>query len=352
MSLNRTTYEESTPVIEEIRREHNLPGLAAAVTRNEGIIAAGAAGVRVIDGHAQVTVADRFHIGSVTKPMTATMIATLVEAGKLSWTTTPVDVFPDWKQQIHPPLQGITLEQLLTHRAGLLPLETDEEIDRLPRFNGDPAEVRLLLAEWLLRQGNVSPVGEHVYSNAGYGLAAVLAEGASGRSWESLMQSLLFQPLEIESAGFGWPARTHADEPWGHRETETGFAPHSPNDDYQLVPFVAPAGDVHVNIIDFARFAHLHLAGLNGKSTFLQTATFEKLHTPNGEYALGWYAQQIRELPASTHSGSAETFLAGVIVYPPKDVAIVIALNAAGERVREARDKLFGLLLRKFGAIT
>ncbi|HEY3476356.1 MAG TPA: serine hydrolase domain-containing protein [Anaerolineales bacterium] len=347
-----TNLAEIVPVLEEVRRDYNLPALAAAVARAEDIIAAGATGVRILGGPGQVTPADRFHIGSVTKPMTATVIAALIQAGKLSWNTTPIDLFPEWHDQIHASLREITLQQLLTHRAGIPPFEEDEEIAQLPDVSGRPAEVRRAHADWLLRRGAASPVGEHIYSNAGYGLAAVMAESASGHSWESLMQAELFEPLGMDSAGFGWPARAHPDEPWGHRESEAGFVPHDPNDEYQLPPFVAPAGDVHLNIMDLARFARFHLTGLNGKPALLTAATFEKLHHPNGEYALGWYIQDIRGLPASTHSGSAGTFKAGVLIYPKKDIAVVVAINAAGERVTEARDKLFSLLLRKFGAIT
>lgn len=343
---------ETLPVLEKFRDEHNLPAIAAAVVRVDKILAAGATGVRIAGRPEQVTAASRFHIGSVTKPMTATMIATLVEADKLSWKATPADVFPGQKEDIHPSLRAITLEQLLTHRAGLPPFEEDEEVAQLPHASGPPADVRRAHAEWLLRRGAASPVGEHVYSNAGYGLAAAMAETVAGHSWEELMQTHLFRPVEMESAGFGWPARAHPEEPWGHREGATGFIPHDPNDDYQLALLIAPAGDVHLNILDLARFAELHLAGLNDKPSLLTAATFKKLHQPNGEYALGWYIQDIRGLPASTHSGSAGTFKASILIYPQKDIAVVIAINADSQQVTEARDKLFGLLLREFGAIT
>jgi hypothetical protein len=39
-------------------------------------------------------------------------------------------------------------------------------------------------------------------------------------------------------------------------------------------------------------------------------------------------------------------------VYPQQDIAVVIAINAAGKQVDEARTKLFGRLLRKYEAIT
>ena len=342
---------EIVPLLEEIRKEYNLPAVAAAVVRRDGVISAGAVGVRIAGKPNPVTVANRFHIGSVTKPMTATMIAVLVETGKISWNTTPADVFIELKDRIHPSLKSITLEQLLTHRAGIQSFEQDEEFEILPKFTGNPAAVRRAFAEWLLRRGATSPVGEHIYSNADYGLAAAMVERVTGKSWESLMQKLLFKPTGMNSGGFGWAAKTHPKEPWGHQGGDPDFVPHSPKDKYQLQTPIAPAGDVHVSIIDLARFAQIHLAGLNGQAGLLKTTTFEKLHQPIGEYALGWNAQQIKGLPASTHSGGAGTSYAGIMVYPKKNIAVVIAINASGKGVNEARNKLYGLLLRKYKAI-
>src|SRR5215470_14160319 len=63
-------------------------GMAAAVLRGERIIAQGVAGVRKRGSAERVTLDDRFHLGSCTKAMTATLVAMLVEEGKLNWTTT------------------------------------------------------------------------------------------------------------------------------------------------------------------------------------------------------------------------------------------------------------------------
>lgn len=347
----QATTEDITEALEKLRREYNLPAISAAVVSADKILASGAVGVRIVGKPDRVTVNDRFHIGSVGKSMTATMIAVLVERGKISWNTTPADVFPELKDQIHPSLRTITLEQLLSHRAGIQPFEKDEEVDKLPKFTGGPSEVRRAFAEFLLRREASSPVGEHKYSNGGYAIAAAMAERAAGRNWESLMRKLLFRPLDLKSAGFGWPARTHPNEPWGHQGGDPVFTPHSPNDKYQLEPFTAPAGDIHLSILDLARYAQVHLGGLNGQAKLLNAATFEKLHQPIGEYALGWNAQQIAGLPASTHSGSAGTFYAGIMVYPKKNIAVVIAINASGKGVNEARNKLYGILLRKYKAL-
>ena len=351
----QTNEADIGALLEEVRSQYELPALAAAVVRADGTIAEGAVGFRVKGQPARVTLGDRFHLGSTAKSMTATMIATLVEEGKLSWQTTLAQVFTEMGDKLHPSLRAVTLEQLLTHRGGITPFEDEEEPTwkQLPKLKGSPTKVRLAFTEWMLKRGAASPVGEYVYSNAGYCLAAAMAERVTGKSWEALMRERLFKPLGLKSAGFGWPARAHANEPWGHKETEAGvLVPHSPRDVYQLPPYIAPAGDVHMSITDFARYARLHLAGLNGRPMLLKASTFQKLHQPVGEYAFGWNAQVIKGLPASTHSGSAGTFYAGILIYPQKNIAIVIFINVANQKENEARNKLFGILLRKYGAIS
>src|SRR5262245_2077398 len=77
--------ESLDALLEPIRAKHNVPALAAAFVRPEGTVAAGAVGVRKSGGTEAVTLDDRFHIGSCTKAMTATLIAILVERGKLNW---------------------------------------------------------------------------------------------------------------------------------------------------------------------------------------------------------------------------------------------------------------------------
>jgi CubicO group peptidase (beta-lactamase class C family) len=94
-------------------------GLAAVVLRGERIIAQGVAGVRKRGSAERITIADRFHLGSCTKAMTATLVAMLVEEGKLNWTTTLGELFADTVKPTHPAWEKVTLRQVLAHRASL-----------------------------------------------------------------------------------------------------------------------------------------------------------------------------------------------------------------------------------------
>src|SRR3954470_20031781 len=95
------------------------PGMVALVLEGERVVAEGAAGVRKAGSPEAVILGDRFHLGSETKAMTATLAATLIEEGRLKWTTTLGEVFEEAVLGFNPAWRQSTLERLLTHRAGM-----------------------------------------------------------------------------------------------------------------------------------------------------------------------------------------------------------------------------------------
>lgn len=74
--------------LEPLRASGKLPALAAAVIIDGHLAAIGAVGVRQLGSPTLVNVHDRFHLGSDTKAMTATLAAMLVEEGRIKWQTT------------------------------------------------------------------------------------------------------------------------------------------------------------------------------------------------------------------------------------------------------------------------
>ncbi|WP_229792344.1 serine hydrolase domain-containing protein [Cognatilysobacter bugurensis] len=351
---HREVTPDLEPILEELRAEYGVPALAAAVVKGTGIVQANAVGNRVVDAPSPVTKADRFHLGSITKPITATMIATLVEEGRLTWQSTPASVFPDLAAEMNPALAKVTLEQLLSHRAGLASFTDDAEFEMLPAFTGSAEQKRRAYVKWLLsRKPEKQPGAEYVYSNAGYAVAAVMAEQVSGQSWEHLIRSRIFQPLKMTRSGFGWPGLADQAQPWGHRGTAGKLVPHPPTDAYQFPAVVGPGGDIHASIEDLARFAQLHLRGLTGTPRLLSSPTFKQLHTPVADdYGLGWNQQVIKGNTVSTHLGSAETFFAIIFVSPAQDIAIVVATNAPEEPGQTAAFKTLSALLRTYAPVT
>jgi CubicO group peptidase (beta-lactamase class C family) len=350
-SSGKNSADSIKSLLESVREEYKLPAIAASVVSSDGGIVSAASGMRIKGNQTQVTARDEFSIGSVSKPMTATVIATLVEDGKLLWTTRVLDVFPELKELTHPTLREITLEQLLSHRAGIAPFEEDKDIESIPKFPGNAREQRYAFTRWLLKPAAVvAPGTKKVYSNAGYGIAAAMAERVTGKSFETLMRQRLFKPLGMKSAGFGWPAKTDTKQPWGHRASASGFVPHNPKDSYQIPAFMLPAGDVHCNMEDLAKFAAFHLRGLSGQNSILRAETIKKLHTPYGGSksgsALGWNVNSY----GHSHFGGTGTFSAVLVIFPKENLAVAVAMNASGEKDDEIETKIVDALLEQYKA--
>ena len=105
-------------LLEKIRDEHDVPALAAAVMDEGKLVAFGASGMRSAGRVLAVAPEDKWHLGSCTKSMTASVAAMLVEDGLIRWNTTIGEIFPDEIEEMAHAWRDVTLEQLLVHRGG------------------------------------------------------------------------------------------------------------------------------------------------------------------------------------------------------------------------------------------
>src|SRR5208283_6165524 len=191
-------------VLEPLRAKHGLPALAGAVVSKGQIVTAAAVGARLLNTGKKVTVNDRFHLGSDTKAMTATLAGMAVEAGKLRWDTTIGDALGAKFPGIEPRLAAVTLEQLLSHSGGI-PTDTDEILNLYfspDAFKYDLPTQRLrILNAWKSHAPATKPGAEFHYANLGYVIAGAMIETAFGVSWEELIVNRIFTPLRLNTAG-------------------------------------------------------------------------------------------------------------------------------------------------------
>ena len=330
------------------------PGGAAAVIAGDKIVDQAVWGTRQFGKNEPIHIDDRFHIGSVTKSMTATMIATLIEQKKINWNTTVGSILKD--VEMLPQYRHVTVEQLLQHRAGIEPQLTfnEAEMNRLVNLPGTPTEQRTAYLKEVLQMKPVARPGEKmIYSNAGYALAAHLAEQVTGKSWQQLIRETVFEPLGLKTAGFGWPATTERpSQPKGHYGTGSDTRVQK-LDEYPLGSFLAPAGDVHCSIGDFARYVRVHLKGLKGKDGHLKAKTIKRLHTPptattEEAYAGGWMITRSTDGEmCHWHNGSAGTFYSLAMLYPESDQAFVVVFNSAGPNHEQLATKMIEAIRKR-----
>ena len=324
--------------LEAVRARFRVPGLAAALVQNGEIVAAGVTGVRKAGAPERIELGDRFHLGSCGKSFTATVAASLVAEGAISWESRLADVFPELKGVMDPAYRSVTLGQLVMHRSGLPGLERpDSPLWRSVTSMRAPVDKqRQELVRLAMHEKPVAmPGSEFMYTDLGYAVAGRMLERASGRSWEELIRTRVAEPLGITTLGFGAPGtRGKTDQPWGHRldgNRTRGISP-GPGAD-QAAPVIGPAGTIHLSIADWARYAKFHLALARGESRG-KGADISVLHAdPYGQgYAMGW---AVTEQPWAggrllSHTGSCGAWAAAIWIAPEVNAAIVVASNYGG----------------------
>ncbi len=337
----RATPRDVSALLHDVRAKGEVPGLVGAIVRGRNLVAIGADGVRKRGDPTPIMIDDRMHLGSCTKAMTATLAARLVEQGKLDWKTKLADVFP--KVEMQPAWRDVTLELLLTNRSGA-PAELDAGglWTKLWKHQGTAADARQLLLEGVVSREPAAPPGtKFLYSNAGFAIAGHMLETIARKPWEELMQSELFEPLHITSAGFGAPGtKGKLDQPLGHN----GLAPMEVGPGADNPVAIGPAGIVNMSIADWGKFVSLHLCGERGDAQLLKAETFTKLHAvPAGadnEYAMGWGVAQRpwADGRVLTHSGSNTMWFCVTWLAPKKDFAVLVCCNQGGDAAAKTCD--------------
>lgn len=288
-----------------LRLAAGSPALAAAVARRAGSPKFWVDGERQVATGIDVTMADQWHVGSITKSFTATLVARLVEAGLVDWDETVGAVLGEAAPQMQASFRAVTFRHLLSHRAGL---QANIPLTQFAGYSRDTPDARAERLRWARTALSMPPQGPpestFEYSNNGYVVAGAMLEVRTGQSWEALMRRHVLEPLALRSAGFGAPGTPgKLDQPVGHAKQSLGDGrkPFPPGEAVTDNPVaLGPAGTLHLSLADLLGYLAAHR---DAASQFLAADSWNTLHTPpfGGDYALGWVVRRDGSL---WHNGS------------------------------------------------
>lgn len=188
--------------IEAIMAQHDIPGMAVAVTVdgqayifNYGTVARGE--------DRAVTDETLFEIGSVSKVITATLVTYAVARGKLSLSDTPGRYMPELADT---PVDDVTVLHLGTYTAGGFPLQFPDSVT-------DDASMIAYYRDW---RPDAEPGTVRQYSNPSLGLFGHLAALSMGRPYAELVEGEIFPGLGMKTSYIQVPEDRMADYSWGH----------------------------------------------------------------------------------------------------------------------------------------
>ena len=145
----------------------------------------------------------------MSKPITGVCIATLIRDGKITFTMPLREALAGFFRRHGAPadrrLEDVTIEQLLTHRSGLLGNDEDDPMQEIWRRRAAQGTAHLASPEPLLAEHFKHPLayapGSHSsYSNTGFVLLSAVIEEATSKPYETYCREAVFDRLGITSA--------------------------------------------------------------------------------------------------------------------------------------------------------
>ena len=179
---------------EELMRKSGIPGMAVAVVHGGKTVYAKGFGVKDVRNGEKIDPDTVFQLASLSKPISATVVAQQVGVNAIGWDTPVVEKLP-WFALSDPVVtRMVTVGDMFSHRSGL----PDHAGDMLEDLGHDRRYVLERLRQLPLDPFRIS----YAYTNFGLTAGAEAVAVSAGKSWEDLSDEVLFDPLGMASTSY------------------------------------------------------------------------------------------------------------------------------------------------------
>ncbi|WP_312073364.1 serine hydrolase domain-containing protein [Atlantibacter sp.] len=253
-------------VVRHYMAQKAVSGMTVAVIHHYGEPQYYAWGVTDTLHHYPVKQDTLFALGSLSKGVTADVVASLVKEGRLSWNDTLSTLLPPGTP-LSPDAKNITLLELVTHTSGLPRQNMD--LPMLKKFIGylgdgenfygelDSDAVVHYLADWQAPQRKVP-----VYSNLGYALIGYILKYQTHEDIQTLASRYVFRPLHMTNSSFSpqqltpFPMRA-----LGHAGDQPKFIPRGQlTPDWRFTNNMVAAASLYSTAEDLIAYARYHIS--------------------------------------------------------------------------------------------
>jgi CubicO group peptidase (beta-lactamase class C family) len=186
--------------------KNELAGAVVLVANPDKVLTVEAVGYADREQKTPMQVDDLFWIASMTKPMTAAALMTLVDEKKVALDDPIEKYLPEFKtvmvlafqdkdhMLLKKPDRAPTVRDCLRHTSGM-PFRSALEEPTLDRF-----QLRDAVRSYAMTPLRYEPGTKYEYSNAGINTAGRIIEVVSGIGYEEFMSKRLFEPLGMKDA--------------------------------------------------------------------------------------------------------------------------------------------------------
>lgn len=260
------------------------------------------------------TPATLYPIASITKTFTATLILKLVELNQLSLQDKLSKYYPDY-----PKGDSITIENLLTHTAGIFNYTKDN--DFMYTQAGKHASEQKMLSLFKNKPLDFSPGKGWNYSNSGYALLGYIIEKITGMSYYSAIRQYIFVTLNMRNSGFDFVNLPNERKALGYySDAGKDYNKQAPLEDSSVV---FAAGAIYSSVGDLYKWHQ----GMQ-KNRIIQKSMSEKAYTPfRQNYGYGWIIDSLYHKRTVSHSGGLPGYRSNFARITEDDVCIILLNN-------------------------
>ena len=320
-----------------------VPGVAVAIVKDNKVVMSKGFGLIENGKSADVTPDTLFGIASNTKAMTAAILASLVDEGKLTWRTKVIDIIPEFQMPNAYVTREFTITDLLAHNSGLGLGAGDLMIwPHTTLTNADVIKGLKYLPE-------VSSFrSEFAYDNLMYIIAGEVIATITGQTWHEVIQERIFTPLGMNNtrAAYSLISKSNKNVARAHVPLEGKLNVVGGN----MLEKFSSAGSVASSVNDMSLWLKAQLnqgvyssTGENETRLFSakQSRTMWQAHTvlpvssaatKNDKthfsaYGLGWFLKDYHGVKIVHHSGGILGMVSKVVLVPEEGLGVVILTN-------------------------
>jgi CubicO group peptidase (beta-lactamase class C family) len=326
----------------QVMKAFDVPGLSVAIVKDGKVVLAKGYGVRKMGNSAPVDENTLFGIGSNTKAFTTAALASLVDAGRISWDDRVYERLPGFQMYDPYVSHEMTIRDLLTHRSGMGLGEGDLLFWPHTTFTREDIIYRLRFMK-----PASSFRSRFAYDNLLYMTAGQIIPAVTGKSWDDYVRERILLPLGMTTTNLSNSEFKPGDNyAWPHAKVDGKL---------QTVEFVnldnaGPAGSINSSAAEMAKWVLLQLN--HGKIPGKEDRVFSErqsremwsaqtilpaggrsgplagLSSKFAAYALGWGLRDYHGRKLVGHTGGVEGFVSRVMLVPEENLGIVILTNA------------------------
>lgn len=325
----------------------DVGSIAAAIVVDDAVVWQAAFGLADRETGALAGATTLYRAASISKSITALVLLALVERGAVGLDDPVEPYIPELRHLANraPDHRPITFRDLASHTAGLA-----REPARSHAARGPYRDWRRKLISSIASTDAVAAPGEaYLYSNVGYSLLGLALERVADEPYETLVRTLVAEPLGME--------RSHLAVPGGERgRLATGYVnlpgdtidPRVPRAEHRGRGYQVPGAGVYSTVGDLARLAMAmtgalgdvpvtaasrataltdHAAARQSGARSATAATDSPTHVARTGYGLGFQLHRVGDTTIAGHSGSIPGYSAYLAFDPETRVGVVLLRN-------------------------